>query len=411
VIKARFLAGTFEAFRLRWFRWFWLGRATSAAAFQIRGVVRDWLVYSLTSSALALSWVGASWGVATFLFSLLGGAASDRVNKRKLLILGQAICGAIPLSVALLIFGGAIRVWHLALSSFFLGALFSFVIPARQALLTELVPRQVLMNAMALSTVGMALAGVFASSMSGLLVEQSGPGMVYVLIALLYGVTAWIYLQLPASERRGGRDISVRSDLIEGGRYVLRQPQLLGLMALELGRVILYRPYMTLLPVFAADVFDTGAVGLGLLKGASAVGGLLGSLTIASLGDIRHKGWLLLGTGGLSGIGLITLGQAPSFAVAMVCLLMVTIAGNAYMVTRSTLLQSVSNPRMRGRMVGFIRLIWGLAPLGTLPVGALADAIGAPLTVTLEGVAVIVLFALLALFQPRLCRLRRGPGE
>lgn len=124
-------------------------------------------MYSLTGSALALSWVNASWSVATFLLSLIGGTVSDRVNKRKLLTSAQAIGGAIPLGVAVLIFSGAIRVWHLALSTFLLGVLFSFVIPSRRALLTELMPRKALMNAMALSTVSMSLTRIFSSGVSG----------------------------------------------------------------------------------------------------------------------------------------------------------------------------------------------------------------------------------------------------
>ena len=395
-------AGTFGAFRFHWFRWLWLGRAASGAAFRMRNVVRGWLVYNLTGSALALSLVGASWGAATFLFSLVGGTASDRVSKRKLLVLCQAACGIIPLGVAVLIFSGMIQVWHLAVSTFILGAMFSFVIPAREALITELSPRKALMNVMALNTVGMALMGIVFSSLGGLLVEKLGSGVVYAIVALFFGISAWTFLRLPAPEQRKRENNSIGSELIDGGRYMLQQPELLGMMALELGRVLLYQPYATLLPVFAADVFDTGALGLGGLGGASALGGLLSALTVASLGDIRRKGWLLLGAGILSGVGLILLGQAPSYALAMACLLVITFAGNAYMVIRSALMQSVASPRMRGRMVGFRRLIFGLAPLGTLPIGALADAVGAPLTVTLEGIAVIALFILATLFQPRL---------
>lgn len=399
---ARSLAANFKALDQRWFRWFWLGRAASAASFQMRGVARGWLVYDLTGSALALSWVGASWGAASFLFSLVGGTASDRVDKRRLITSVQAISTALPLGIALLIFSDAIRVWHLAASTFLLGALFSFVIPARRTLMTELMPRKALMNAMALSTVGMALTGTFSSSLGGALIEKIGPATVYLLIAFLFGVTAWIYFQLPDQKEAPQESGSVQADLLDGGRYLLRRPKLAGILALELGRVILYRPYIALLPVFAADVFEAGAGGLGMLKGASAIGGLLGSLVVASLGDMRGKGWLLLGAGVLSGTGLIFLGQAPSFIAALLSLLLATIGGSAYMVTRSTLLQTTSNARMRGRMVGFIRLIWGLMPLGALPIGALADVIGAPLTVTLEGMAIVALFALAALFRPQL---------
>ena len=185
-------------------------------------------------------------------------------------------------------------------------------------------------------------------------------------------------------------------------------PELMAMLSLELVRVIFYMPYMTLLPVFAADVFNVGASGLGLLRGASSLGGMLGSLGIASLGDVRRKGLLLLGSGMLSGAGLILLGQSPSLPVAMIAMLLLTVMSNAYMVTRSTLVQSVSSPRMRGRVAGFSRLIFGLMPLGDLPAGALTDAVGAPLTVTLLGVAVVVSFLLIGLLQPRLRNLEEA---
>lgn len=397
----------FVALRRRWYRWFLGARALSGGIFRIRGIARSWLIYSLTGSALALGWVDAAWGVATFLLSLLGGAASDRVDRRKLLTLGQAGAALIPLVIAFLVFGDLIQVWHLALANFLMGMVFSFVIPARRALLGDLMSTEALMNAMALSTVAMSIARIGASAGGGKLVDVAGPAPAYLVVAGCIGLTAWMYSRLPSTaeeEEEAAPQNSIGADLVDGANYILDRPLLTGILALELGRVLLYRPYMILLPLFAGDVFEVGATGLGFLQGASSVGGMVGSLAIASQGDMKHKGWLLLGAGILSGVGLLCLGQAPSFAVALVALVLASMGGSAYMVARNTLLQSISSKRMRGRVVGFRRLIWGLRPLGTLPVGALGDAIGAPLTVTLEGIAVLVLFVVGGLLQPRLRR-------
>jgi MFS family permease len=402
MLRALALSKTFIAFRNRWYRWFWSSRALGSIAFRIRGVVRGWLIYRLTGSALALSAVGATWSIATFLFSLPGGAVSDRFSRRKLVIVGQAVCGVAFLGVALLILSGTIQVWHLALSSFAIGAVFSFVIPARTALMSDLMPREALLNAMALTMVGMGLMGVFASAIGGFMVERVGAGWVYVFMGLLYGGASILFLRVPPTEGVRVSRTSIRIDLVEGIRYMRAKPELMAILGLELMRVIFYMPYMTLLPVFAEDVFNAGAVGLGLLQGASSLGGMLGSLIIASLGDVRRKGLLLLGSGMLAGVGLILLGQAPSLVGALVAILLATIMSNAYMVTRSTLVQSVSSPRMRGRMSGISRLIFGLRPLGDLPTGALADAIDARFAVTLLGAVVVVMFVLIGLFQPRM---------
>ncbi|MFP3896000.1 MAG: MFS transporter [Anaerolineales bacterium] len=397
----------FIALRRRWYRWFLGGRGLSSGAFRIRDVARNWLVYSLTGSALALGWVDAAWGVATFLLSLFGGAASDRVGRRRLLVLGQIGVALIPLVVTFLIFGGVIQVWHLVVANFIMGVVFAFVVPARHALLGDLMSPEVLLNAMALSTIVTSVAQIASSAMGGKLVDEAGPVPAYLLVAGCMALTAWMFSKLPSTKEEGDEqesEDSIRDDLAEGANYILDKPLLVGILALELGQVLFYRPHSILLPFFAGDVFEVGATGLGLLQGASSVGGLLGSLIIASLGDFRYKGWLLIGAGILSGVGLLFLGWAPTFFLALISLALATMGGSAYTVTRITLLQSISSKQMRGRVVGFRRLIWGMRPLGVLPVGALADAVGAPLTVTLTGGVILLLFVVGSLLQPGLRR-------
>jgi MFS family permease len=374
----------------------------SSGAWQIRSVVRGWLIYSLTGSALSLTAVEASADVATLLFSVPAGVICDRLNRRNVMLLATGSVGIVLLGVALLIFTGAISVWHLAISGLLMGLLFSLVIPSRMALVGDRMPRETLLNAMALTWVGLGLVGTFSSGLGGVLIERVGPGMVYAVMALAYLITAGLYLGVPAAEQRGKRSTTVRMDLIDGARYLLTNRVLIALTALELVRTILHRPYMTLLPVLASDVYQSSAVGLGLLRGASSLGGLLGSLVVASLGDVRRKGMLLLGSGTLSGAGLILLGLSPSLVVGMVAIILVTAMSNAYMVTERTLVQSVAEPRMRGRVQGFARLMFGLAPVGSIPAGALADAMGAPFTISVLGVCLVAVFVAIALLQRRL---------
>jgi MFS family permease len=402
ILSALALAPTFAAFREPWYRWFWAGRTLSSGAYQIRSVVRGWLIYSLTGSALALTAVEASADVATLLFSVPAGVVCDRLDRRNVMLVGTGAVGVVFIGVAALIFTGAITVWHLAISGLLMGFLFSLVIPARMALTGDLMPRETLLNAMALVWVGLGLVGTFSSGLGGVLVDRAGPGVVYLIMAAAYLITAGLYFGVPAGQRRERRLGSVLTDLIEGGRYLLTNPSLVALTLLELVRTILYNPYMTLLPVLASDVYQSGAVGLGLLRGASSLGGLLGSLIVASLGDVRRKGLLLLGSGALAGASLILLGQSPSLALGMGAIVLVTTMSNAYMVTEGTLVQSAAEPRMRGRVQGFARLMFGLAPVGSLPAGALADAMGARFTVTVLGVCVMVVFVLMGLLQPRL---------
>ena len=374
----------------------------------MQAVARDWLVYSLTGSSLWVSIVVSSWSVGTLIFSLVGGATADRVNKRKLLVVGQASCALVVLAVAGLAFADLVMVRHLLLSTFALAALFSFVIPARRAVVSDLTPDGLLMNAMALSTAGIGLMGILSASLGGLLIDKLSPAFAFAATALLFVLTAWLYSRLPEVSTGPDGDTPLQQVVTEGGQYILRRPELLSLFALELVRVLFFQ-YTMLLPLAADEVYGTGGLGLGMLRGARGVGSLIGSLMTAWRGGRENRYGLLLASGGLGGLGLILFGQTESFVLALLALSLVAVGEYVYMITRSTLLQSVDSKRMRGRMVGFRRLVWGLRPLGGLPAGAVADAIGPLSTATLEGGIILVLFGAAALAR---CWLgRRGSAE
>jgi len=396
---------TFSALRVVPFRWLLAGRLTTFMAWQIGSLAQNWLVYTISGSALTLGWVSTGWSVATIIFSFVGGIVADRMEKRRLMLLGQAGLGIMPLVVAVLALLGHVPIWVLALHSLVLGLLFSFIMPARESYTTELMGRRALLNAMALNTMGMALMGILSSTLGGVLVDQAGVAVVFFIVTALYGSTVLLFLQLPNSSPAHASELSVSSEFVAGIRYVVSQRTLLIILGVELGRVLFLLPYQTFLPVFAADVFQRGALGLGMMSAISSLGGLLGSLLVASLGDYQHKGWLLLTSGGASALMLLLFARTPLFYPALAFLFLLSMANNAYMVTRSALLQTTVSPEMRGRIVGFWRLIWGLAPLGTLPAGALADRWGAPWTVSVQALISLAMFGGLLLAVPRLRRL------
>jgi MFS family permease len=367
----------------------------------MQAVARDWLVYSLTGSSFWISIVISSWSFGTLLFSLLGGATADRLDKRKLLVAGQGGCGLILLVVAGFVFSDVIRVWHLVVSTFALAALFSFIIPARRAVISDLTPESHLMNFLALSMAGMGLMGILSASIGGLLIDKLSPGAVFATATLVFSVTAFLYSRLPSVSTGPDGDTPIGQIVTEGGRYILARPQLKAVFGMELVQV-LFLHYTMLLPLSAGEEYNMGALGLGLLRGAQGVGSLAGSLFAAWHGGRENRYVLLVASGVLEGLGLILFGQASSFASTLVAVAMVGVGEYVYMITRSTLLQSVRSRRMRGRMVGFRRLVWGLRPVGGLPAGAVADAIGPSSTATLEGVIILLCFGFAALARRRL---------
>ena len=397
--------GTFVSLRNRDFRWLWLGGLASSATFQMGTVAQGWLVYQLTGSAFALGWVGAGWSVSALVLSLFGGAISDRVEKRDLLLWTRAGMVLSSLVLAVLMSTDAIRIWHLAASSLFNGVLFSFMMPAQQAMLAELVDRRTLLNAISLSSIGMGLMGIVAASLAGLMIEFAGVDSVYYAMAALYIWALFALSRLPATGPAHIGTTSVWSDLKEGVRYLGVSPAVAAVLGLSLARVLFAMPYGTLMPKFAKDVLGFEATGLGVLMAAPGIGSLISSLVVASLGDFRRKGRLLLAGGVAMGVSLVLFASASQLLLAILFLVFVGGSGNICMVVNQTLLQVDCDDQFRGRVMSMYMMMWGLTPLGTIPAGAAADRVGVPLVVGLQGGLLAAIFLGVWLLRPRIRRL------
>jgi len=397
--------GTFEALRSRDFRWYWLGRVTSLAAFQMDGVAQGWLVYELTGSAVSLGWVSACRSISMLLFSLYGGVISDRVPKRDVLVWTRLARLLTHLAVAVLISTGSIRVWHLAVRSLLSGVFIAIVVPAERAIVPELVDRPVLLNAVSLTAIATGLMGILAAWVAGFTIEAIGVGGVYYAIVAFHVLTALVVAQLPSIVADRSAVNSVWADLVEGVRYVFRQRALVPLMALALAVVLFGRPYRTLMPKFAKDVMGFEAAGLGLLMAAPEVGSLVSSLAVASLGDFRGKGRLLLAAGVALGASLLLYAHVQTLALVLLFLALVGAASNISQVTSQTLVQSGSTDRFQGRVASLYMVLGGLTPLGTMPAGVIADRLGVPAAVGIEGVLLVLIFGGMVAWGARVRRM------
>jgi MFS family permease len=397
---------TFDALRDRNFRWLWVGRLASSATFQMGTLAQGWLVYQLTGSAFALGWVGSGWSVSTLLLSLYGGAVADRVEKRDLLIWARLGMILNTLAIALLITIGTIQIWHLVINSFISGVLFSFMMPAGQAIVSEMVDREALLNAVSLNSVGMGLMGIVSASLAGYLVEVVGVEGAYYAMAAFYLLAVFSLTKLPRTGLRGDPSrTSVWADLREGVRYIGSQSVLMTLLGVVFVRVLFGMPYRTFMPKFAQEVMGMDASGLGMLMAAPGLGGLASSLVTASLGDFHGKGKLLLASGVIMGGSIFLFANSSSLVPVLLFLGLVGAASNACMVANNTLLQANSHGRLRGRVMSVYMMMWGLTPLGTVPAGALADRMGVPLVLSLQGGLLVLVLLSLGLLWPRMRRL------
>lgn len=404
---------TFSSLKNRQYRLFWLGMLASFIAIHLQLVARNWLVYELTDSALSLGIVVGAWGLPILLLSLYGGAIADRLNKRALLIWTQVANGAITLVIAILITIDRIDFWHLVAAAALTGIIFAIHVPARLAIVPELVPRREFLNAIALNATGMNLSRFLGFAIGGLLLAAIDVDGVYYLVVFSYFLSVALLFMLPVVKKvRKLASTTLRADLMEGLRYIHHNTLIRSLLALFFVSIGFGLPYMNLMPVFARDIFRVGETGLGFLLGSAGLGALLGSLIIASLGDFRRKGALVISLSAVFGgsIILFALSAADpfylfSYPFALALMLMVGLLGTGYLALNTTLVQSNVPPRLLGRVMSVYVVSFSFMPLGTVPLGAITDAVGAPLAIGAGG-AIVALFALgLVALLPRLWRL------
>jgi predicted MFS family arabinose efflux permease len=370
----------------------------------IQQLTLGWLLYDLTGSSVLLGALNGLRAVPFLFFGPLAGVAADRMDRRWLMLVTQYVLLIATLTIGVLVASGWLEVWHLFLFTVISGTAWSFSEPVRQSLVPNLVPKTDLMNAIALHSSGFNLMKVVGPSLGGLLIVWFGAaGNFFVQSAAYLGVLITIYLMHVPPTPDEARRSSVSANLREGLLYVVSNPIVLTLMITALVPRIFAVPYQALMPVFQKDVLKVGPDGLGMMLAAPGAGAVLTTLTLASVAqNIRRKGLLLLGGMIFLGIFLILFSQTTSFWLAI--LLLVGVGGFQvlFMATANTMLQLAVPDGLRGRVLSIYNLDRGLMPAGALMAGVTAHFVGAPVTVGIMGLVVIVLALVVAWRVPLL---------
>jgi MFS family permease len=383
---------TFASLRYRDYRLLWFGTLFSSSGQWIQQVSIGWLTYALTGSPFLLGVVNGLRSLPLLVLGPFGGVAADRIERKRLMLTTQLFLMTVTAVFATIIATGHAHVWNIIVFSLLTGVAWAFNMPVRQSVVPSLVPRNALMNALALNSAGFNVTRIVGPTIAGLLIAAIGIAGNFYLQAMAYvGVAAMVW-QMQIPPRNGPpRDVSVRQDLFDGARYVWRHPTLRAQMTLALVPVVVALPYISLMPVFAKDVLNLGPGGFGLLMAAPGLGAVIGTLTIASVGDIRRKGLLLFGSLIALGVALVLFSQSRSYPLSLGLLVLVGMFQMCYMTTNQTVLQITTPDELRGRVMGIYMLNQGLLPFGSLFAGILADVWGAPLAVTAMGAAVLLL--------------------
>lgn len=371
---------------------------------QMQQIARGWLTAELTgSTATALGVVALAYGIPQLLVSPLGGAFADRFEKRSIVILAQTLMGLLALINAALVFFGVVQVWHLFVLGLFQGSIFAFNMPARQAMIAELLGERDLPNGIAMTNGAMNVTRIVAPSIAGILIAVPFFGLkgIFFLIAGLYLVVVYSLFHLPRMEARAKpKRRPVTEEIRAGMTHMRTSPALLILLALAGTFGVLTMPYMILLPIFAKTVHDVGSEGLGLMSTVSGVGALAGSLLVAMISSSPRAARLQVFTGIATGLSLLVFASAVNFPMALVGLTMLGFFSTVFTAINSTLLMLHSSPEYYGRVMSIYMMTFSISPIAGLPLSMLADKIGAPWTLSATGLMTAVVVLALVTLAP-----------
>jgi MFS family permease len=411
----------FSSLDNRDFRYLWSGSIAAAFAMQMQMVARGWLIYDMTQSPMQLAWVMMSFSLPMILFSLFGGVAADRLTKKSVMVAAQSANCVATFALASIVITGHIEFWHFIVFGLFNGAIMSFSMPARQAVIPEIVGDKQLVNAVALNSATMNLSRVLGPALAGIIIallaegdtgSHFAVGVVFMTNAALFLVSVVTILVL----RHQGHSTmknhgTILGDVGDGFRYMWNHELLRGLIVLMLVPLLFGFPMQTLMPVFNHDVLGGGPDDLGVLMSVMGAGAIAGSLILARLADTRHQGAILFGTAFAWAVFVGAFAVAKTLWLAIAACALTGLASSLFMSLHMSVVTLIIEPQMRGRVMSILMMSFGLMPVGALPAAYFAETVG--IDVALLGCAVgLAAFTLvLAVLIPglRTIEVQRGP--
>ncbi|MCA1805040.1 MAG: MFS transporter [Xanthomonadaceae bacterium] len=377
---------TLRSLQRREYRLFFFGQLVSLHGTWMQNVAQAWLVYRLTDSSFLLGLVAFASLIPVLLFGLPGGWLADRLPRRRLFLATQLLALLQALVLAGLTFSGHIAVWHILVLAFLLGCVHAVEIPARHSLLPSLVPREELHNAVALNASVFNLARFLGPALAGLLIVRFGEAWVFLLNAMTFSATLLALLAMGLEARERGSGARPRLGMLDGFHYAWRDLRLRHVILLVAAVSLCASPYTVLMPVFAREVFQGGPDVLGYLLGAAGGGALLAALRLAGQRDGEGIArWITLATL-LAGMVLMLFSRLDSFALALPVLALAGFAVTTVIASTNTYLQLAAPDALRGRIMSlFSTLFIGVAPLGNLLAGSLAEVLGVRTAMLLLG--------------------------
>jgi MFS family permease len=399
------------ALQHRNFRLLWIGLFLSFTGSMMQNAALLWHVSLLVADekkGLALGLVGLTRVGPVVVFSMIAGVLADAVDRRRVLLVTQTLAALAALALSLLSFHGLSVVWPIYVLAAISAAVSAFDLPARQALVPTLVPRDHLANAISLQTIMFQTASVVGPALGGVVIAAGGVAWAYLANAVSFG---FVILALVGMHGAGGQPIhdADRPDAVswaaarEGLRFVFSSPLIRSTMVLDF-LATFFASATALLPIFAQDILHVGARGYGWLFAAPAVGAMItGAALVPFVEHIKRRGvsivWSVIGHGAAT----IVFGVSRSFWLTFFCLAAVGATDTVSTVLRNIIRNLETPDRLRGRMTGINMVFFMGGPqLGELEAGLIANWFGAPFSVISGGFGCLVATTAIAAMTPPL---------
>ncbi len=392
------------ALRQRPFRLFWFGFMVSVTGSQMQFWALLWHIRELTDQPIALGGVGAARIFPLVIFSLYGGVIADRRDRQRVMYLTQSSMVLLAMLLGLLTLDGSIRLWHFYLLTGLQAVAQAFDLPARQALVPNLVSKKNFSNAMSMTSIALQTGSILGPALSGVTIAIFGLEAVYFINALTFiAVIGALILMGKVHQDLETRHLSSSLESIrEGIRFLRDKPIIFSSMLLDFFATF-FSSANALMPIFARDVLGVGEVGYGWLSAAQSMGAALAALAVSQLGELRRQGAMLLWAVVVFGLATVLFGFSDLFMLSMLALMLIGGADSVSAIIRNTIRQIRTPDNLRGRMVGINQLFFiGGPQLGEIEASSIAQLFGAPFAVISGGIACVLSVAWIARRWPML---------
>jgi MFS family permease len=402
------LKRTLSSLRHRDFRLLFFGTSLSHVGDFIQAMAQSWLVWTMTGSPFLLGVVGFCQALPRLLLGAVGGAIVDRVERRRLLVSTQILAMIQAFVFWGLVYLDQIQFWHVMVLVLFLGTVNAVNQTARHSLINNLVPRDDLMNAIALNSSMANLAKIAGPSLGGILISVIGvAGCLFVnAVSFLAIIVTLLVMVFPAARSKTADEAPFWEEVREGYRFLRGQRRLFAIILLTYGVALVGTPYSRFLPVFATDVLHAGPSTFGVLLAAPGVGAVAAGLGIASLGRLRRRFHFVAMSVYAFSLFLILFSFCRSLPLSILFLVLVGASNIAFRSVANSVVQMETPPHLLGRMLSLFFMDKGMWSFGTLFIGSVAHVVGTPNAIAISGLC-CALAASLLLYQQRQTRASR----